>query len=527
MKEGNYINNDETWISEYYKILSRYSTQINVIILFLILTTVLSLFTGYSSQFGSLEFAQEREKKTLEAKEKELKVNKNRIDSLGKRGLASSLFDTLNRRHPLNTADSLRLKNLSDQRENLLRDSSTAVNSLRKVDKLVDEITISQIPLFGEKTSRADYIFFLYLLSIGALFWLLTILEFTKNVLKEVFNYPSTKDNSYEISIPSLFYIILPSNDNLKFYRYFELILYCFFASILLIGIIICYELFIFHSEHNSALTKIPGFDESQVFWTIGLYIIFALIYLMFFFFILPRLKDIRNLLILIKWQRTAFFPKLYELFQENNLYLIKGQNRMEYRQVGISSKLELCIYANVYNPTNPKDIRFIHDTVNLPKSLCKYISFNKTEVYDRTFFIDKYLDRIITVEEFRMREFFKALLTDKGYDNGIANSYGTALLINKISAPEVSNVVEKISKDIYEQVIELIKDNRINEVFALIDKNVVEDSNERKEQIALIKMRYDRYNSHFIKGIIPIDTYELEMRTISNNILEFIKVYR
>lgn len=472
------------------------------------------------------EFTQEEAISALFNKETKLSGSEiiNRLDkyrdTLVKKDIINVFQDSITTKKELP-------EKLSDDKGIEAKLSKKIEDRIKGINEFRNKTTLAHIPFTGTTSTITDFIFLLYLLSLGLIFWLRKILEFTRNVLKEIFNFPSLEETSIEISIPSLFYLILPSNDNIKFYKYLEYTILLFLFSIIAFVFTNFFDIFINHHAYDLPLIDLPGFSNWQIFWSIGVYLIILSIILFAVYRIKDDLIDIRNLIVLIKWQRTAFFPQLYISFQENDLYLKKFQNRMEYRNVGISQKMRLCIYANIYNPYVLDDIRFINARVNLAKSLKKYFSHNKTEEYKRTFVVDKYIRRVLTVEENKMRDYVKAIFCDKNYEDELSREFEKCITAKVHQIKDFVTKPKLVDGKVLSVITSLVAEGKTQEALQKFHENVDEQLEEIKELLILLTARFERIHGHYLKGIIPIETYEMEVNIINNNILEVIKYFR
>lgn len=199
----------------------------------------------------------------------------------------------------------------------------------------------------------------------------------------------------------------------------------------------------------------------------------------------------------------------------------------MEYRKVGISKEMSLCIYANVYNPYILDDIRFINARVDLANSLKKFFEHNKTEEYKRFFLIDKYVRRILTVEESKMRDYVKSIFCDKHYEDELSKEFEKCISMKTHQIKEVVTKPRLVDEKVLAAIQGLIAEGKTREALSLFDQNVDEKLEEIKDQIIMLISRFERIHGHYLKGIIPIETYEMEINIINNNILEIIKYFR
>jgi hypothetical protein len=547
----------KNWVDGYYKSLTRYSNQIIVLFIAILMVSIISVFSVYTWYFGDLAFAYKTEKDNKDKLEEIILKQKQRgklpsdneftqeeaLSALFKKEeklSGTEIIKRLNENHDTLTKsdivnifqDSITEKKelqerLTDEKVIESKLSKKVENRVKNIAEFRNKTTLAYIPFMGTTSTITDFIFLLYLLSLGLIFWLRKVLEFTRNVLKEIFNFPSLEETSIEISIPSLFYLILPSNDNIRFYKYLEYTVLLFLFSIVTFVFTNFFDIFINHHAYDLPLIDLPGFSYWQIFWSVGIYAIILSIIMYAVLRIKDDLIDIRNLIVLIKWQRTSFFPQLYSLFQENDLYLKKYQNRMEYRNVGISKKMRLCIYANVYNPYVLDDIRFINARVNLAKSLKKFFAHNKTEEYKRTFVIDKYIRRILTVEENKMRDYVKAIFCDKNYEDELSKEFEKCITAKVHQIKDFVTKPKLVDEKVLAVITTLVADGQTREALQKFNENVDEQLEEIKELLILLTARFERIHGHYLKGIIPIETYEMEVNIINNSILEATKYFR
>lgn len=125
---------------------------------------------------------------------------------------------------------------------------------------------------------------------------------------------------------------------------------------------------------------------------------------------------DIRNLVLLVKWGKKALYPALYHLFEKNKRSLKIEDSLIEYRKTKDIDKLFLCIRT-----VEESQVHETKGCINLPKSLkIFYKNYPNWETNKK----DTYLGRMLTVEEYNMRNYFEKILTDDTYEKELCESW-------------------------------------------------------------------------------------------------------
>ncbi len=513
--ENNTNSPKNTWASNYFKILSGFTIQINWFVFLLLLISVTTFFSGYKWYFSSMKYAIDREE-----------INFKEIDSLEinikKHHLANDPnfdFNDFLQKKSAKLSKSIKSDSIPFNLKDIVR------SNIANYRELNSSTNISTVPIAGLKTPTTDYLFLLYLVGTLIFLWLFKVLNDSRNVLVETFNFPTTQNYQEATTIPALFYIILPGTEKRKFYFYFEASLLIFIISILRLAFSNYYDLSSTHSLYDIPLEMHPGFNGWQYFWAFWVYILFAALAIIVFIKAVNILIDIRNLLILLKWQRNSFYPQLYQLFEEAGIYLIRFRNRMEYRNVGISNKMQLCIYANVYNPTK-RDVRFISGRINLVRSLRIHEKNKGKNLIDREFKFSQQLNRDITFEEENMRLFFNNILKDPSYEKQLASSFKT-----EISKPVLYSKSEEsnssiIDPSIVKEVVALFEQSKLQKAIELLSSNLNEDFLERKIELRMLLSKLNKIENDNNKGIIPNDYYYYEYNKLINYFSKILSLF-
>jgi hypothetical protein len=272
--------------------------------------------------------------------------------------------------------------------------------------------------------------------------WLFIIIDYSKNTLKNFLNYPSLKASTEEFGVNSLFFLLLPGGGNRRFYRYFELLMILYILLLFSIQLSNYYDLFV--KENTLGLTMgnmKKGWGEflPHVWVSNGIVIVCISICILIFWKALGKMKDVRNLLILLRWNRVAFVPTLHTIFQKMNLKLKKGHNSIEYRPLNEPKKeskkkpkkelikLKFVVSLHTINQKDEENsIRFSGE-INLAKSLKKFnkrIFKEEESIPDLPMETEEALGRKPTFDELKMRKFFEKILSDTGYEKQLYEDF-------------------------------------------------------------------------------------------------------
>ena len=369
----------------YLPILSKLSSQITWLTFSILIIIGTNTFLLYRFHFGALNAYIER-----------ASYNETHQDSL------------------VNLAKAYRPEITSDEIEEIKRRVAERRTDYREFDKQSRVITlpILGIPLF-------DRDFFVLYLMLGVIFllWLFTLLKYSGNFLENLLNeyhYPPDADAN---TIQSLFFQIMPGNYTSKRYGYYELVFVFFIASIALLVLSDLYDIFI----RVPPLTGIPLYkDPSFKYLTAHLIVSYGIavsclvVSMLLYRHALTTLRHIRNTLILLRWNRTAFFPVLYEFAKGKNKPLGEKRNFIEYRVCDDSNYPKLVILLTHKN----EETNEIKAAVDLPSSIRQFYKLHKTSKTE----YDEELKRLLTIEESFMRDYFRKILRDKFYEPELHN---------------------------------------------------------------------------------------------------------
>jgi hypothetical protein len=386
----------------YYSILSRSSNQINWLIFALLAIIGTNISALYSWHFGNLEYAIKREEINL----KQVGELKKHIPRDKKEEITSTM-----KKENKNEDETIRAF-VREKKENF--------------QALYEKCQIATIPLTGVKFIITDFIIILCILGTIFLMWLFTIIDYSKNTLKNFLNYPSLKSSTEEWGVNSLFFLLLPGGGNRRFYRYFELLIALYILLLCSILISNYYDVVKKINPYGfKGMRNMPGWDvfETHVWVSNGIVIVCISICILIFWKALGKMKDLRNLLILLRWYRVAFVPTLHKIFQKMNLKLKKGYNSLEYRPLNETKKLKIVVSLHTINQNDEENsIRFSGD-VNLAHSLKK---FYKQEEFipDLPMEAEEELGRKPTFDELKMRHFFEKIFSDKEYETQLYEDF-------------------------------------------------------------------------------------------------------
>jgi hypothetical protein len=380
----------------YFNILSKSTTYITWLILTLLIFSGTNVFIFYRWYLGNIPYAIEREQN-----------NQKHLDDLYKKVKQTDYF--INKNLP----DSINEKTLE-----------TAVqNKIISLQQLDGEGLYSTLPFIGINFFITDYVVVLLIIGLILLFWQYRIFKFSKDVLKEYFNYPQKLNQIYSELISNLFFSVLPSGEKDKRYKQFEFIIVVYILSILLIFGSNIYDVFVKESRgYSLSIFEQPGFIAMLPHIIVTNLIILACLSTTIYVYIkyIKYLRDIRNLIILIKWDKKALAPAFYYLFNKNGRELVKGGNLVEYRRLNDTNNLYLCI--TLTEKKTPEEFYQIYGMVNLPESLKLYSQNHPREIKKLEF--DSFLNRKLTDEEQYMRDYFEKLFTDDSYEKSLCEMW-------------------------------------------------------------------------------------------------------
>ncbi len=379
---------------QYFDILFRSTNGLNWLFLTLIIFTGVNMFLLYSWHFGNIKYAIKRET-----------YNKTHIADLRIKANSS------NPNIPYYKSDS-----------EVEKEVSAKLIYLNDVSK---QGLYNTLPFMGINFFKTDYAIVLLVIGSIFFFWLHRMLRFTRDVLKEYLNTPEKLNQTDNELIVSLFFMIIPSPEKQKRYKLLEFGLLFYISSIVLILISNIYELFVVHS-YNLSLWNMPG-CWSMMWPHLVVTNTVVLACLIFtsrnLWTIREHVTDLRNLVFLTKWDRTAFFPALYDLFKQSNRELINNANLIQYRRRFDKDKLYLCI--TLAERIDSKDkIHQIDARVDFAHSLQQYKNTFKGVIGKPV--LDSFLNRYLTFEEQFMRDFLEKVLIDESYEPDLHNSWKT-----------------------------------------------------------------------------------------------------
>ena len=283
--------------------------------------------------------------------------------------------------------------------------------------ELQKQSSMITLPLLGIPLLERDFFILLLIVGVVFLLWLFTLLKYTKSFLENLLNeyhYPSDDDAN---TIQSLFFLIMPGDYTATRVAYFEWIFILFVGSIGLLVTSDAYDIF-FRINPSSGLQMFreQSFPTMKphlwVFY--GIVLIGVFVSLILYKHARSTLKHIRNALILLRWNRTAFFPALYEFAENRNKPLGEKRNFIEYRACDDSGDSKLVLLLNLRDGTSHE----FKGSVDLPKSMRRCYKLHKTSKTE----FDEKLDRPLTIEESFMRSYFRRILTDKSYEPELFN---------------------------------------------------------------------------------------------------------
>jgi hypothetical protein len=396
----------------YFEILKKATSNINWLFLTLIIFTGVNFFMLYRWHCGNIKFAIKREQTNIDKKNFDMfyqKVSKTAYFE------KTAYFDSTDiiKKNYLKSEVNKRIKELND---------------------LDLQGSYSTLPFLGIPFYITDYVVMLLMIGMILFYWLYRNLKFSRDVLKEYYNAPRKLDPIDSELISSLFYFIFPSGEKFKRYKQIELGLVFYVISISLILASNLIELFLRHSYYLSLIEQPGIWDFLPHIFVTTLIIISCFVLSIIIWKQSKRyLLDLRNLVILTKWEKRAFFPALYDLFHKNNRKLMKDKNLLEYRRPNDSDDLFLCI-------TTVENKNLIHKTrghINLPESLKKFYINHPKGNHEKDF--DTTLERILTEEVQNMRDFFEIILTDYNYEKELCESWISETKI-KNKVPHAAN---------------------------------------------------------------------------------------
>lgn len=324
-------------------------------------------------------------------------------------------------------------------------------SDLDNLKKLQSETQINSLSFLANiKSTTPDYIVVISTLGTVFVFWLYIVLESTRDTLKIIFNDTKLYIKPEIESVFSIFFMILPSYPNRKAFNTLKLTL--IFFNISLLGLIISNIHGIFYSPFLCGLSRyqlINLLDSGRIllfYYLIPtILIIFSSIFSFYFSVkqIYPII-DIRNLIFLLRWTRVALKPQIIILLDNidqdgNNIsketinkskikkYIDYENIFIEYRNYKKVEKPILFLsrilgnkYRNYFvirlNKTKNNEAIKIKGEIDLLGSYQEFYSEKRdediTSISD-LYLKDKLLNRVLTIEEAKMRLFFSDFLRD------------------------------------------------------------------------------------------------------------------
>lgn len=372
----------------YFDILSRSTAIFNWLFLTLIVFTGIIFSVFYKTHFGVIDYAISFHNFNLENFD-------SYYEMVDKQKYREKIGDNNN---------SLSEMFLKNQLKSELEKKRSYFENIKSNDNNYYKIPFLEISFY-----ETDFIFILLIMGTILLYWLCKNVRYNRDVLKEYYNSPNKLENTDNEIISSLFFYIFPAGEKFKFYKHFELALLLYISSICIFFLKNMYEL-IFERRGIDGLkfSDYPGFEKYVPVLICGNLIYIFTIFISFLLLLKTRiyLKDLRNLILLTRWTTKSFFPAICDVFQQSNKRLMENKNLIEYRKADNTDNLYLCIRlldksSRVYETKS---------LINLSYFLKKYYKEN-IKWNTRSNIPDPHLNRILTVEEENMREFFKNVL--------------------------------------------------------------------------------------------------------------------
>lgn len=457
----------------YFDILFKSTSTLNWLFLTIIIFAGVNFFVLYTWHFGNLKYAIEREEVNLKKIDTlffnkygfykndsinilkiHLDTNENRFNRLH----ITAIKDVKNKNKVVSVVDFYSTRNYSElkrmvdtldsksNKDSLLSYINNIQNESKKIDtitktfdalkaetqgyidsynKMRNEDWYPTLPFIGISFYIVDYVIVLLIIGCIFLYWYHRVLRFNRDVIKSYFNSPDSLIEEESDSISSLYFFILSSSTKFNRYKQIELGLNLYKISVILILVSDIYEVCYMH-HYNMPLYKQPGYFV--MLWNI---IPTLLIICSTIFFIIriqkdakTYLMDLRNLIILTKWTRTALSPAFFYLFkEEKGVELKKGENLTQYKKPFDTEGLHLC-----FTFVDVKDREYtIKAAVNFSESLKKYNNHQEANAFDNKYlndFLKSHFGRRPTDDESYMTGFFIKTFTDKSYEVDLKNQW-------------------------------------------------------------------------------------------------------
>jgi hypothetical protein len=422
---------DSKKAERYFEILSHTSNQINWLVLTIFLLAGLnfsSIYNWYFSNFrGTINLHNSLilEPENLDNLFKSIKNDETKLKKLDETIAFSKL---MGKDPPTNEV-------ITDKERKFFL-KKQFIQQAEKLSKARYETLTSTLPIIsGIKSFISEYNIIISVMATIFLGLLLLLLEYSRNTLKFIFNDRTLWLETEIQTIYSLFFMILPGLPNRKTFNNFILLFYLLISSIIFLFIGNIYDISTDMDSFGTYFYDYPNYWQHMGIY-IGLSNIFLLICIFVCIIIIEKaqvvIKDIRNLIILLRWGSIVINPMIELIYQRAGYNTEANKNLIEYLVFPINPGKK--VYQNFLTfKLKLKDLNEQEYNVNfkcdidisdlLKKHFSNLDSVSEEQINYQLIYSDKELSRnLVTTEIAKIRIFFKNILFN--YDSELRRSF-------------------------------------------------------------------------------------------------------
>jgi hypothetical protein len=409
MPEEKKINNDN--LKSYLPASTKASSQLNKVLITLIIIIATNVILNYTYHFGYIPVSLVRQEK-IDTKVSILEELKMKIDIYSKYINPEPEYV-------------LKLKELKETKSRIeamdtINTSSIKSDTTLKLENISNSLETKSLPGLNIQLHNADFAVIYYIIGTIFIIWLFYLLIYIRSLLKIYFNNTNYySENTIELT--NQFNIILPLKEHLRYYRYIEGIIVAFVVVLLIQIISDCFDAcrfdktmiekygYLFENKSNifkygSLMAKF--WIPKLILWSLCLA---GVIYI--FIKIKVVLKDIRNILLLIKWGKE---PILKAIDSSKEIHLDGEKTFLEYRNSDNKGFNKLLIISRQIGINGTKEV---FAGINLAQSFNKYLSVCYNDISEIEPLRNEEDNILISSEKILIEKYFIKIFTDNSYE--------------------------------------------------------------------------------------------------------------
>lgn len=310
---------------------------------------------------------------------------------------------------------------------NYCEENQAALNAFKKQR---DETYIVSLPVINAKVYVTDFPIIVYVLGLFFWYWLWNTLRFTRSMLCGFYNNSriASIHSAATRTISSYFLLLWSGGARRNLHNTIRYILIGFI-------VVICFDAGsdIWDYVTDSQMRSEPGWIGFRNFLlgliTVKLIFVGLSIYLLR---ITDRLiRDLRNLLVLVEWSRSAFYPLIYQLFDAAGDPLQEGANETSYDEDD-DGAFHLRIRLKFKKEVGGSREVYLSAPIDLWRQAQKFAGrTSENKRYKGWMLTDDERKRNVTTtfEERRMRRFFFEILVSEEIEKSLAEAFNERII--------------------------------------------------------------------------------------------------